>query len=51
MKIKSMSKPGFKVATVSILYYKNTSLKGAIDKVFVEIDRNYRDGASILILL
>ncbi|MBQ5491227.1 MAG: glutamate synthase large subunit [Treponema sp.] len=50
MKIKSMSKPGFKVATVSILYYKNTSLKEAIDKVFVEIDRNYRDGANIIVL-
>ena len=50
MKIKSMNKPGFKVATVSILYYKNTSLEAAIDKVFVEIDRNYRDGANIIVL-
>jgi len=50
MKIKSMNKPGFKVATVSILYYKNTSLEAAIDKVFVEIDRAYRDGANIIVL-
>ena len=50
MKIKSMSKPGFKVATVSTLYYKNTSLEAAIDKVFVDIDRNYRDGANIIVL-
>ncbi|MCR5045884.1 MAG: glutamate synthase large subunit [Treponema sp.] len=50
MKIKSMNKKGFKVSTVSILYYKNTSLKDAIDKVFVEIDRQYRDGANIIVL-
>lgn len=50
MKIKSMNKPGFKVATVSTLYYKNTSLEAAIDKVFVDIDRNYRDGANIIVL-
>ncbi len=50
MKIKSMNKKGFKVSTVSILYYKNTSLKEAIEKVFVEIDRQYRDGANIIVL-
>lgn len=50
MKIKSMQKPGFKVATVSLLYYKNTSLEEAIDKVFLEIDREYRDGANIIVL-
>lgn len=50
LKIKSMKKPGFKVSTVSILYYKNTSLEAAIDKVFVEIDRAYRDGANIIVL-
>ena len=27
MKIRSMNKPGFKVETVSLLYYKNTSLE------------------------
>ncbi len=50
MKIKAMNKSGFKVATVSILYYKNTSLEAAIDKVFVEIDREYRNGANIIVL-
>ena len=50
MKIRSMKNKGFNVATVSILYYKNTSLEEAIDKVFVEIDRAYRDGANIVIL-
>ena len=30
MKIKSMDAPGFRVETISILYYKNTSLKKAL---------------------
>ena len=39
LKIKYMNVPGFKVATVSINYYKNTSLEKAIDRVFLEVDR------------
>ena len=31
-------------------YYKNTSLEKAIDRLFVEADRAYRDGTNILIL-
>lgn len=50
MKIRAMNKPGFKVSTVSLLYYKNTSLEKVIDRTFVECDRAYRDGANILIL-
>ncbi len=50
LKIKSMQVPGFKVETVSICYYKNTSLEQAIDRLFVDVDRAYRDGANILIL-
>ena len=50
MKIRSMNKPGFKVETVSLLYYKNTSLEKAVDRLFVECDRAYRDGANIIIL-
>ena len=33
-----------------ITYYKNTSLEKALDHLFVEADRAYRDGANILIL-
>ena len=51
LKIKYMNVPGFKVATVSINYYKNTSLEKAIDRVFLEVDRAYKDGANIIILL
>ncbi len=50
MKIKAMKVPGFKVKTISICYYKNTDLEKAIDRLFVDVDRAYRDGANILIL-
>ena len=50
MKIKYMKKPGFHVETVSILYYKNTSLEKALDKLFIECDRAYKNGANIIIL-
>ncbi len=50
MKIRCMKKPGFKVQTVSLLYYKNASLEKTLDKLFVEVDRAYRDGANIIIL-
>ena len=39
-----------KVGEVPITYYKNTSLEKAIDRLFVEADRLYRDGVNILIL-
>ena len=39
MKIQAMDRPGFHVETVSILYYKNTSLEGALEHLFVAVDR------------
>ena len=50
LKIKTMDAPGFRVRTVSICYYKNTDLEKAIERLFVDVDRAYRDGANILIL-
>lgn len=50
MKIKSMKKEGFKVVELPIIYYKNTSMEKALDRLFVEADRAYRDGANIIIL-
>ena len=50
LKIKTMKKEGFKVEVLPITYYKNTSLERAIDRLFVEADRAYRDGVNILIL-
>ncbi len=49
-KIKAMKKPGFCVETVSILYYKNTSLEKALDRMFISCDRAYAGGANIIIL-
>ena len=45
-----MNKEGFKVVELPIIYYKNTSLEKALDRLFVETDRAYRDGANIIIL-
>ena len=50
LKIKQMHKPGFKVAVVPITYYKSTKLERAIDRLFVEVDKAYKDGANILVL-
>ena len=50
LKIKNMKAEGFKVEVVPITYYKNTSLERAIDRLFVEVDRAYRDGVNVLIL-
>ncbi len=50
MKIKSMDLPGLKVETVSILYYKNTSLEKAVEHLYVECDKAYKNGANIIIL-
>ena len=50
MKIKSMDQEGFRVAEVSLLYYKSTRLERAVDRLFVEVDKAYRDGANVLIL-
>ena len=50
MKIRAMNKPGFKVSTVPIIYYKNTSIERVLDHLFVEVDRAYKEGTNILIL-
>lgn len=50
MKIKAMKVEGFQVEVLPIIYYKNTSLEKAVERLFVEADRAYREGANILIL-
>ncbi len=40
LKIKNMKVEGFKVETIPITYYKNTSIEKAIDHIFVEVDRH-----------
>ncbi len=49
-KIKAMKKSEFKVKTVSLLYYKNTSLERALDQLFVKCDKAYSEGANIIVL-
>ena len=50
LKIKNINTPGFKVKVVPLIYYKNTSLKKAIEHLFIMADRAYSEGANILIL-
>ncbi len=50
LKIKHMKVKEFKVAVVPITYYKSTPLERAIDRLFVEVDKAYRQGANILVL-
>ena len=50
LKIKNMKVEGFKIETIPITYYKNTSIEKAIDHIFVEVDRAHREGANIIIL-
>ena len=50
MKIKAMDRPGFHVATVSLLYYTNTPLERALDQLAVAVDRAWREGANIIVL-
>ena len=50
MKIRAMNQPGFRVATVSMLYYKNTPLDRALNHLALAVDRAWREGANIIIL-
>ena len=49
LKIKKMKKEGFRVAVVPITYYKSTKLERALERLFVEVDKAYKDGADILV--
>ncbi|MBR0382439.1 MAG: glutamate synthase large subunit [Eubacterium sp.] len=50
LKILNMKKEGFKVARISILFYKTAPMKRVLDHLFVEVDKAYREGANILVL-
>ena len=50
MKIRYMRRPGFHVETIPLLYYKGSPLENALDRLFVNVDRAYKNGANILIL-
>ena len=50
LKIKSMKVKGHKTAVIPITYYKGTPLEKAVERLFIDADKAYRDGADILIL-
>lgn len=50
LKIKTMNHSGFKVVSVSSLYYKSTPMEKVLEHLFVEVDKAYREGANIVIL-
>lgn len=50
LKIKNIKHEGFKVVEIPITFYKNTSMEKAIDHLFIEADRAYREGANIIVL-
>ncbi len=50
MKIRTLKKDGLNTADISLLYYKHTSLKKALESLCVACDRAYNKGSNILIL-
>ena len=50
LKICSMKKPGFQVAKVPIIFYKSTPINRVLDHLFIQVDKAYREGATILVL-
>ena len=50
LKIKSLSKPGLSAKTVSLLYFKHTSLEKALRRLCILVDRACEEGTSIIIL-
>ncbi len=50
MKIKAMKHRGFRTATISLLYYKHTSLSKAVDHLYLSVDRAVSEGTNIIIL-
>ncbi|MBP3783959.1 MAG: glutamate synthase large subunit [Butyrivibrio sp.] len=50
IKIKALDQPGFKVETISLLYYKNTSVEKALEQLGISVDRAAQEGANIIVL-
>lgn len=49
-KLKTLHQDGFSSQVISLLYYKGTSLKDALDQLFLDCDKAYQRGVNILIL-
>lgn len=50
IKIKALDRPGYRARTVSLLYYKNTSLEKALEQLNIAVDRAAAEGFNIIIL-
>ena len=50
LKIRSLDRPGFRTQTISLLFYKNTSLERALEQLNIAVDRAAAAGSNILIL-
>lgn len=50
LKIFSLKKEGFRVAKVPITFYKSTPIDRVLDYLFVQVDKAYRQGATVLVL-
>lgn len=50
LKIKNLNQNGLKAATVPLIYYQNTPVKKALDRLFVQVDKAYKNGANIIVL-
>ncbi|MCR4716436.1 MAG: glutamate synthase large subunit [Lachnospiraceae bacterium] len=50
IKIKALDEPSFRSATLSLLYYKNTSLEKALEQLNISVDRAASEGKNIIIL-
>lgn len=50
LKIKTLNQPGFQTKVISLLYYKNTSLKRALEQLNISVDRAAAEGVNIIIL-
>jgi glutamate synthase (NADPH/NADH) large chain len=50
LKIKALDRKGLRSRVISLLYYKNTSLKKALKQLNISVDRAAADGCNILIL-
>ena len=50
LKIRSLDRTGFKTQTISLLFYKNTSLERALQQLNIAVDRAAAAGCNILIL-
>ncbi len=50
LKIRSLDQPGLRATTIPMIYYKNTSLKRALEQINVQVDRAFERGYNIIIL-